>query len=231
LTVSIASLIIEYMTRRAADSLVTLGPEESARVLAAHPELTDGGERTVVVAFTVRGTAQVAALSDLLHVLRERTGRAQQSREQIAQALLPAGGLSVSRPVNEQLRRAAEAKAALAQEFGLVGAAAVADQAGSRAANRSALASRWSSEGRIFGVEIERGVGYVGFQFDDAGRPRPVVASVLAAVGGKLGGWELALWFTSANGWLGGARPVDVLEEDPESIVEAAARLADEILP
>jgi hypothetical protein len=37
-----------------------------------------------------------------------------------------------------------------------------------------------------------------------------------------LDGWEIALWFTTASGWLDDRRPVDLLDEDPAEIVAAA---------
>jgi hypothetical protein len=45
-----------------------------------------------------------------------------------------------------------------------------------------------------------------------------------------MSGWELALWFTGSSDWLGGLRPVDVLDTDADQVVEAAQRLAEEIL-
>ena len=46
----------------------------------------------------------------------------------------------------------------------------------------------------------------------------------------RLPTWELALWFTGSNVWVGGERPVDVLDSDPELVVQAAAHLAEELL-
>jgi hypothetical protein len=43
-------------------------------------------------------------------------------------------------------------------------------------------------------------------------------------------GGELALWFTGSNVWVGAERPVDVLDSDPELVVQAAAHLAEELL-
>ena len=36
-------------------------------------------------------------------------------------------------------------------------------------------------------------------------------------------GWGLAYWFASANSFLGGKRPQDVLLESPERVLAAAA--------
>lgn len=122
-----------------------------------------------------------------------------------------------------QARRNSAARAALMQEFGLLTSAEVADLTESQAENRAALASRWKREGRIFAVKHHGQDYFPGFQLTAEGRPREAVARILAALG-RARGWETALWFTAANGYLGGRRPVDLLESDPEPVVEAAAR-------
>jgi len=45
-------------------------------------------------------------------------------------------------------------------------------------------------------------------------------------LGERLPGWQLALWFTGSSDWLGGARPVDVLDSDGPLVVDAARHLA-----
>jgi hypothetical protein len=50
-----------------------------------------------------------------------------------------------------------------------------------------------------------------------------VICRILAALKGQVRGWELLLWFTGSNGHLDGARPVDLLESDPDQVVAAAA--------
>jgi hypothetical protein len=50
-----------------------------------------------------------------------------------------------------------------------------------------------------------------------------VISRILAALKGQVRGWELLLWFTGSNGYLDGARPVDLLESDPDQVVAAAA--------
>jgi transcriptional regulator with XRE-family HTH domain len=116
----------------------------------------------------------------------------------------------------------AQARAELLKEFGALTAEQVSDLAGSRAGNRSALASRWHSEGRIVGVPWHGRTLYPAFQFRD-GRPSPAVeraATILRDRG--LSGWALALWFLTPSGWLWDRRPVDLLDEDPERVLAAA---------
>jgi hypothetical protein len=122
-----------------------------------------------------------------------------------------------------QARRNAQARAAMLEEFGALTAAEVADLAGSEAKNSSALAGRWRREGRVLAVEHLGTLYYPGFQFDSSGKPRPDIARVLRYLGSPdVTSWQQVLWFTSANGWLGGRRPVDLLDDDGDAVVAAA---------
>lgn len=171
-----------------------------------------------------------AMVRDVVAALNDATANQRQAAAKVRAALVPEGRLAVSPPLIEQVRRNAEAQAELADEFGMLTATQVHAISGSSAQNTSARASRLRTEGRIFCIDADGATLFPGFQFDDRGRPREVIAQVIAAFGSKLRGWELALWFTSANVWLGDARPVDKLEDAPDEVVQAAARLAQEIL-
>ena len=129
-----------------------------------------------------------------------------------------------------QAQRNAAARAALADEFGLRSGADVAHAGGSHAQNRSAMADRWRTRSQVFTVQAGGKAVFPGFQFDTHGRPRPVIAQILEVFGDRLGGWELALWFTGNNDWLGGLRPVDALDSNAEQVVDAARRLRAELL-
>jgi len=121
-----------------------------------------------------------------------------------------------------QARRNAEARARLADEFGLLSSAEVAELSGSTARNRAAIANRWKKEGRLFAVPIGRAPRFPGFQLDRHGRPRPAIATIIGTLRGY-DGWQLALWFTASNGWLDGRRPVDLLEQDLDAVIAAAS--------
>ena len=124
-------------------------------------------------------------------------------------------------------RRNAKRRAELLQEFGALSGEQVAEGR-SRAANRHALAARWRKEGRIFGVPYRGQLLYPAFQLDEHGDLRPAIARVLAALPReRMSDWEIALWWTAANGRLRGARPVDLLDREPESLVAAARGLAE----
>jgi hypothetical protein len=130
-----------------------------------------------------------------------------------------------------QARRNAEARTDLLQEFGALRSQEVADFAASRAANRAALANRWRGEGRLVAVPVGDELLYPGFQFTAEGKPKPVIAQTLEELRGitNITDWQLALWFTSPTGWLGGRRPVDVIDEDPGAVIEAARREAGDV--
>jgi len=122
-------------------------------------------------------------------------------------------------------QRNARRRAELLTEFGALTGEQIAEER-SKANNRHALAARWRKDGRIFGVSYRGKIVYPAFQFDDDGRVRPAVADVLAALPrDRMTAWEVALWWTAGNGWLGGRRPVDVLDR-PAALHEAALKLA-----
>lgn len=114
------------------------------------------------------------------------------------------------------------ARAEALREFGALNSAQLAEERGSDTANPHTTTSRWVSAGRVFAVETPAGRVFPAFQFV-RGAPRPVISRILAALKGQVRGWELLLWFTGSNGFLEGARPVDLLESDPDHVVAAAA--------
>jgi hypothetical protein len=106
--------------------------------------------------------------------------------------------------------------------------AQVAAQAGYRGRNPYATAARWKKAGDIFAVQ-HRGTEYFpAFQFRD-GLPHPTIKPVLAALPAQLSPWQVAFWFVSANGWLGGRAPQEVLD-DPASLIAAARQEALEVV-
>ncbi len=122
-------------------------------------------------------------------------------------------------------RRNAKRRAQLLQEFGALTGEQIAEER-SRAANRHALAARWRKERKLFGVPYRGQTLYPAFQLHDDGRLRPAISAVLEALPrDEMSDWEIAYWWTAANGWLSGARPVDLIDSNPSSLVEAAHRL------
>jgi hypothetical protein len=145
----------------------------------------------------------------------------------LVESLLPEAPLPSSDKIL-QARRNAAARWHLLQEFGAFSSDQIADLR-SRAKNRHALANRWRNEGRIFAVEYRGQLLHPAFQFDhETFDPLPVISDALKALPRQeMSPWEIGLWWTADNGWLDGARPVDVVDGQPEAIIQAAAKLAE----
>src|SRR6266508_6896223 len=152
-------------------------------------------------------------------LLRAWQGEEERSQHVIS-ALLPS--VVPSTEATEQLRRNAEARSKFLEEFPALPAAELAGLAGIAWSNPAAWPSRLQKEGKVFSVEYGRRQLFPAFQFDSDWQPREAVAKVLAQLAnGGLQGWSIALWCTAANGWLDGARPVDLLDEEPEQVIAA----------
>lgn len=103
-------------------------------------------------------------------------------------------------------------------------AAKVAELAGLSATNPSTQPNKWKRQRQIFAIH-HNGIDYFpGYGLDpEAGwRPRKALKPVLEAFGDDKDGWGLAYWFLSANSFLGGRRPQEVLVSEPEQVVAAA---------
>jgi len=123
----------------------------------------------------------------------------------------------------EEIRREAAFRARVLRDYGGHSARKVAELSGSTASNRSQAAYRWRKEGRIFAVPVQGELRYLDFQFDDEGRPWPVIAEVLAVFApSSWPAWQVAAWFVTANGLLGRSQPVHLLRDRPGDVVEAA---------
>lgn len=110
-------------------------------------------------------------------------------------------------------------------EFGLLDAAQVGLRAGSRAKVTRSWASQKHRDRQLLGVRRRNRFVYPGFQLDPLGEIRTAIPAVLANFDHARWPEEhVALWFLSANGWLGGRRPVDVMDGDPETVIQASIR-------
>lgn len=100
--------------------------------------------------------------------------------------------------------------------------------AGSRSSNRSALAGGWKEKRRVFAVPHNGQDRFPAFQFID-GQPLKSIKEILSALPTDLSAWQIAFWFASGNGWLGGAAPQERLD-DPAAVVVAAQRMNETIV-
>jgi hypothetical protein len=113
-------------------------------------------------------------------------------------------------------------RSAVAAEFGVWSAAEAGRRIGSRGHSPTAAIRRWAAQGNLLTVPVAGLDHYPGFAFGPDGRPRPVLRRVATALPGCTG-WALVAWLVSPQAALGGARPVDLLDGDPDAVVEAAA--------
>ena len=161
--------------------------------------------------------ACISALDKLAPMMPSEVRRAIELRMKTAEPPMPA--------LLDQARRNAAARDAFIAECGgLLTSAQVAELAGSDARNVSQLAWRLKDEGRIFSVDHRGRTFYPALQFDpQTGRPREVIKELIAILEPLFTGWSLALWFATANDWLDGARPVELLANRPKEALEAAS--------
>ena len=181
----------------------------------------------------VQGDATAQILESVMPVLgrlllQKLPAVREQKLEELVQFL--AGHIIVPSVVDTQMaQRLAVRYARVLGEFGFVTAEQFADANQSRAGNRNALAVNWKKRRQVFAVRHRDESGrsrevFPLFQFEDH-KPIKVIQAVLEAFGERKAAWKLALWFTSNNGWLAGqARPVDLLADNPDAVVQAAQR-------
>ena len=85
-------------------------------------------------------------------------------------------------------------------------------------------------EGAILSLWHKRNEYYPAFQFRPGGDGiHPTVKAALAALPDRMSSWQCAFWFVSANGWLDGPAPVDVLD-DLDGVIAAAKHEGEEII-
>lgn len=101
----------------------------------------------------------------------------------------------------------------------------VADEAGNTAKNRSAIASRWAAEGRIFGIRFRNQTLYPAFQFN-YGEPIEAMADVLKEMPSTFTGWDVAFFLTSPSSYTDGKSPLQLLSSTPERVVALAKAFA-----
>lgn len=143
-------------------------------------------------------------------------------------AVQPGAMTAVRKPASwEQARRNVAMRRRILDEFGALSAAELGEWATPGAANPHQYASRLRKANRVFSVPFEGRTLFLGFQFDENGRPFPVLAEVLASLRRRFGDsdWSIASWLTSPNPYLPGkARPVDLLPTDSDALTVAARR-------
>jgi len=90
--------------------------------------------------------------------------------------------------------------------------------------NPSTQPNKWKRQRQIFAIH-HHGVDYFpgyGLDPNTSYRPLKALSEVLEVFDGQKDGWGLAYWFLSANSFLGGQRPQDLLASRPDRVIAAA---------
>jgi hypothetical protein len=75
----------------------------------------------------------------------------------------------------------------------------------------------------VFGFEWRHGFWVPMFQFSPEELTiKPATKAVLAELGSAFDDWDLATWFVRPNSWLGERRPLDLLQSELPSVLQAA---------
>jgi hypothetical protein len=206
---------IQQATERHAEIRLTAGNGKTAALVTLMIALAAAEHEGAVDAPTM---ATLSAFRSLV-----AHGRA---ADRLIDALLPESIAFPTPAAVLQARRNAEARSALLDEFGALRSHEVADLAESRASNRAALANRWRAEHRLIAVPVRDELLYPGFQFNAEGKPKPAIGPTIEWLRSDphTTDWQMALWFLTPTSWLGGRRPVDILDENPDAVIDAARR-------
>ena len=182
----------------------------------------DGREEEVLIVSGVdRATLETAKA--LFELLCERLHDLQDAdMARLIEMAMPMLSERTSSAVIYHARRNASLRAEFVRTCELLDAEQVHALYGSSAKNRAALAARWRSDGKIFAIEHRGRLLYPAFQFDEVGRPRAVIGRILKALGPGTGPWQTAIWFTTPNSWLDRRSPLDLLESEPDRVIDAA---------
>jgi hypothetical protein len=143
-----------------------------------------------------------------------------------ADTQLPELAESKAEPVSDykqhEAQRWAETRKAFLSEYPSVTAPELAELTGSKAKNPSSRAHSWAKAGAIFSVHDGSGERFPLFQVHE-GKPLPQIAELLLILRPKLSNWQVALWLTTPNAWVGDWRtPLSLLGSAPEVVIDAA---------
>jgi hypothetical protein len=197
-----------------------------AREIGERLKLGDDGQ---IVAFRLEhaGKGVASAFAETVRLIapmifRKLADRETATLEKLIDALVP----TVSPPEHmlTEARMNAEARIAVLQSAEWISAARLSKIAGFSGQNASAQPNKWKREGRIFALRQDGSDLYPGYALDPNAQYRPVrgLAPVLKVFGDVMDSWDIAIWFASANSFLGGAAPKDLLISAPDRVLAAA---------
>lgn len=142
--------------------------------------------------------------------------------ERLAEALVPP--TPAPPHIIKEAAMLIQARKAVLESGDWLNAAELAHLAQLSTANPSAQPNKWKKAGRIFAIH-HNGVDYFpawGLDKNEGFRPLKALGKVIEVFGGQKDGWGMAFWFLSANSFLGGKRPQDMLATQPDLVIDAA---------
>lgn len=126
--------------------------------------------------------------------------------------------------------RNAEKRKEFLDEFAVIDSAKVHEISGNTGRNPSQTAAVWRKANRILGLPLGQRTVYPSFQFDEGGRPYPLMKRVLDALPDDMTPWQTAFWLVSPSSALDGGLPLDAIRRGDEGVIEAARNEASEII-
>jgi hypothetical protein len=116
-----------------------------------------------------------------------------------------------------------ELETAFLRQGGLAGADAVTELMRPCMDQSISRLARWIVDGEVLSVQWGSRLLVPLFQFDRFSMlPRPAVGEVIRELAPVRDDWSLALWFARPNPLLGWVAPVDLIQDHPEAVVDAA---------
>lgn len=142
--------------------------------------------------------------------------------EKLVDALVPS--VPLPEHVMTEARMNAQARTVALESTDWLTAAQLSKIAGFSGQNASTQPNKWKREGRIFALKRGGSDYYPAYGLDPEAEYRPIkgLAPILAVFGDALDGWDIAIWFASANSFLGGVAPMNLLATDPARVLAAA---------
>jgi hypothetical protein len=113
--------------------------------------------------------------------------------------------------------------ATFAQHGGVLAADEVADLMRPLVHQPLSRLARWIATREVVTIVLRSALFVPMFQFDRTLMElRPRCREAVLELSGAMVDGDVALWFAAPNAWLDGARPVAVVECDPDGVLEAA---------
>lgn len=155
--------------------------------------------------------------------------RTRRKAEQVSELAQLLGGNVAIRPLDERVARGfAKAKQAILEGTSWLTAAEVAQLSGGSAAERpEKRVYAWRDRGKLFSLRLDDGTErFPLYAFDQGGQPHEALQEILTRLG-PINAWRIAAWFNGGTRALGGRAPRELLEPDPQAVLQAASHYRD----